>query len=1048
MKYEGNCPVQGDNVIIDNDYSETETVHYYRYKRKLTSASATTPEGFMLDSITPVYKETKTNEYVASWPAGFLKTNTLYKTYNKTAIKASETDTQKIVIDKTETSGYIYWHWCYGETLSSPGNRWIEGTKTGNNTCFHAFKQATAISYNSSANAYKKSNASVCKDTYWWYGKTPDKSGNLEIKKQTYSVYDKQYTYYSGYSEWIPYTSASDLPTDGAAVGDGTTYYAIETKEETHTWHRYRYASFDFEPDDNCIISISESVEDTDLTGEVTVWIYKYTQASDYTTEYVGNTTITNDPVTGERIIKLENIVLREAQFRGGPDYTIAVSAPGYEQAFIVGTIKAPKKLCDVTFYDEFKNIIKTITVEEGNSISQEDQPVLTYANGQISEGKEFVTWKDSLVDIRHEELNVYPVVISKKFTVTKIDWNSQNVSFIEDCEYGEDLSEISDKPAAVEGYETDWYVMTDDGDILYDEYKENVKTIKSNVLVVSKNTPIVWRVTIVDADYNRNLSDYVTNENIRDIVYGEEENIDGLSFSHVEVENSYSIEYSDLADIEESEDIEFINWINAIDGSVVDGTNISQNMIIYPVYRFPKTTETPEADIADGEFEAPITLSLECTTENAVIWYTVNGGDPKTDPSAIMYTGPITVSDHSIIKYYATALGYNDSETQQSVFAINDGNGEPIKHVLSFISTSNDYYLPLYRPFSLLVDNNITIYSVMSEFPELEGYNLEAMYSDSELEHLISINEPLNTSMEVFANYVSKQYNVTFVDELDTPIVVKNVLHGLPVDAPECSFDKEGYVFTGWDTDLESVTEDLIVRPKFITEDEYATVAISKKGISLYAGNQITLSSEITPIYHNGYDVKWYSEDESIATVDENGIVTGESKGTTRIVAELPYTGAKAYCTVKVAYDLEQELVVMSDSPIGFDSERNVRVTPSVAHTVNDIISMFENSNITVFKADGTELSSTDLVGTGCIVKLMLDDEVVDSATVVLTGDYNGDGSVNNKDVVMLNQLVLGKREAELCQMIALDVNGDGYVNNKDCAMLSRYLVGKETIG
>jgi sulfur carrier protein ThiS len=57
--------------------------------------------------------------------------------------------------------------------------------------------------------------------------------------------------------------------------------------------------------------------------------------------------------------------------------------------------------------------------------------------------------------------------------------------------------------------------------------------------------------------------------------------------------------------------------------------------------------------------------------------------------------------------------------------------------------------------------------------------------------------------------------------------------------------------------------------------------------------------------------------------------------------------------------------------------------------------------------------------------------------------GDVNGDGTVNNKDVVLLFRYVSGT-DVEV-NIAALDVNGDGSVNNKDVVTLFRYVSGAD---
>ena len=66
---------------------------------------------------------------------------------------------------------------------------------------------------------------------------------------------------------------------------------------------------------------------------------------------------------------------------------------------------------------------------------------------------------------------------------------------------------------------------------------------------------------------------------------------------------------------------------------------------------------------------------------------------------------------------------------------------------------------------------------------------------------------------------------------------------------------------------------------------------------------------------------------------------------------------------------------------------------------------------------------------------------EVLSRETVIIyiPGDINGDGVVNNKDVVRLFRYLSGFEEPVV--EAALDINGDGAVNNKDVVRLFQYL-------
>ena len=266
------------------------------------------------------------------------------------------------------------------------------------------------------------------------------------------------------------------------------------------------------------------------------------------------------------------------------------------------------------------------------------------------------------------------------------------------------------------------------------------------------------------------------------------------------------------------------------------------------------------------------------------------------------------------------------------------------------------------------------------------------------------------------------------------------------PATAPETDI-VSGWVFAGWDVDFNCITEDTVVTGKYVKESEYARISLNKSRALMYVGNNITLIPAITPTDLSSEAIQWASSDPMIASVDDKGNVVALSAGETIISVTVLSTKETATCTITVTGNSETEIILRNSAVVGFDEERNLRITPSQAHTVADLKSQFENEELIFADRDGTILSDEDSVGTGAIISLIYADVTVDSVIVILTGDFSGDGFVNNKDVVMINQYVLEKRTADRNQMIAIDVNADGYVNNRDCAMLSQYLVDKITL-
>ena len=77
--------------------------------------------------------------------------------------------------------------------------------------------------------------------------------------------------------------------------------------------------------------------------------------------------------------------------------------------------------------------------------------------------------------------------------------------------------------------------------------------------------------------------------------------------------------------------------------------------------------------------------------------------------------------------------------------------------------------------------------------------------------------------------------------------------------------------------------------------------VSLNKSSILLAANGTETLVPTVAPADATYKDVTWSSNDEAIATVDNNGVVTGVNAGTTTIVVETQDGHLTASCTVTV---------------------------------------------------------------------------------------------------------------------------------------------------
>ena len=1079
---------------------------YFTYTLTTTIAKDTfdsSMDGYTLDINNTRWSDTLWNDYVRyvkEWPSlvsngGDRFDNTqgagkeFYNRYNNTPYQASENDSMRVDVIE-QPCDHIFYHWCNGRNNGNlehnvTGKRATDANGNWKYTHFHCHSLSpeqcvennvvskyVGGSLNKNAYEYNTSNMSStwyrdkCTDSKYWIS-------SITVWLQGFYTHKKIYNFTkTEVQDNLRVSSENEIINESNRIIDqkvetfpvnDVTLYTTQSKTPSNIthWYAYRLENNTITHEDRNIVDISDfSVTGYNESKDATLYIYKSTQVSDFTTEYIGNVVVSSNgqilnPDTNEPITEVQT---REEISDYTGDYTIAVAVKGETNAMIVGTISAPKpESYKVTFVnatdktDDNGNIVYN-TISEQNVVPGGAAILPDESDIPVKEGYHFVCWNLS-TDIVNGDMTVQAIYDKNEYAVVFVDWDSKKLE-IKKVKYGESFV-TPELPKPADDVDVEWVVgnADDDNAVSLNEWLDNGNVVTQDMIISARYTLKQYKLTVIaPTNMNEPFVDPYPDEEVLD-------NDDVNPFENTE-SITEDMEYGDVIQLEEYEedyssaDVVFMGWKNAETGEYLDDIEIKSDMTIYPVYQFADTVEIPVASVTTGEYDEVQTVTLSCDTENAVIYYSIDGSDPSydevneddSDPSGVHeYTGPITLTKSCDLKFCAMAMGMNNSGTVVEIYAINTATSGTWYHLVTVYSNlpqeEGAYYqtrIPDSEKFNT------------TEFGELEGYTFRGLFYDAEGEdEFYSASDLITTETVLYAIYTPKQFTATFNDYDGTTISTSTVDYATAAEAPTPT--REGYVFIGWDSDdYEYLTEDKTFTAQYCLESEYATVSLSKSTMTVEEGSDPrALRANVSPDELRDTELLWESNNPDVVSVDQNGLMEFLSEGTATITVTVVVNGESAECTVTVKPSKDKSLYLRGGSILDIDAQRYLRRIPVGANSVAEIKPDFANDGDKLFFFDiiGSPIADDGLVGTGTVVKLMSGDTTLDEIIAIMTGDFNGDGIVNTRDVSMMSQNVLQLRDASDIQILAVDVNGDGDVNVRDCAMMSRYLAGKEDL-
>ena len=223
--------------------------------------------------------------------------------------------------------------------------------------------------------------------------------------------------------------------------------------------------------------------------------------------------------------------------------------------------------------------------------------------------------------------------------------------------------------------------------------------------------------------------------------------------------------------------------------------------------------------------------------------------------------------------------------------------------------------------------------------------------------------------------------------------------------------------------------------------------ILMETQNCTLQVEEKFKINASILPEDANNKNINYKSENEQIATVDNNGNITGIAEGQTNIVISSEEGNINKKFSVKVIRKLEEGEIIFDESLKLNGNE--ITGLENSNNTVDKILNKIQtNYKVEIYNSIGEKIDGNSLVGTGAIIKILDNDKTIIEYNVIMYGDVNGDGKINSVDLLVLQRHILEIKKFEGLFIKAANIRKNGKnPSSVDCLLIQRHILGLQII-
>ena len=223
--------------------------------------------------------------------------------------------------------------------------------------------------------------------------------------------------------------------------------------------------------------------------------------------------------------------------------------------------------------------------------------------------------------------------------------------------------------------------------------------------------------------------------------------------------------------------------------------------------------------------------------------------------------------------------------------------------------------------------------------------------------------------------------------------------------------------------------------------------IITSTDNIVLQIGETYKINATVVPDDADNKNILYNTENSGIAKVDEQGIVTGETEGETSINAVSEEGTISKKIKVKVIPQIQEGEIIIDESLYVEGNEMSGLENKN--NTADKILNKIKtNYSVEIYNSKGSKISGNELVGTGSVIKVLNNKDLVMEYNVIMYGDVNGDGKINSVDLLVLQRHILEIEKFSGVFLKAGNIRKNGRnPSSVDLLLIQRHILGLQNI-